>query len=47
MIKSNNYFPRIIKEIRNKLDISYELTYSEIKYILGFEIDHSFLTYKK
>lgn len=26
---------------------SYELTYSEIKHILGFEIDHSFLTYKK
>ena len=47
MIKSNNYFPRIIKEICNELDISYELTYSEIKHILGFEIDHSFLTYKK
>ena len=47
MIKSNNYFPRIIKEICNELDISYELPYSEIKYILGFEIDHSFLTYKK
>lgn len=26
---------------------SYELTYEEIKSILGFEIDHSFLTYKK
>ena len=26
---------------------SYKLTYEEIKDILGFEIDHSFLTYKK
>lgn len=25
----------------------YELTYEEIKNILGFEIDHSFLKYKK
>lgn len=25
----------------------YKLTYAEIKNILGFEIDHSFLTYKK
>ncbi len=26
---------------------NYKLTYEEIKFILGFEIDHSFLTYKK
>lgn len=26
---------------------SYKLTYEEIKNILGFEIDHSFLSYKK
>lgn len=26
---------------------SYELSYEEIRDILGFEIDHSFLTYKK
>lgn len=26
---------------------SYKLSYSEIKNILGFEIDHSFLKYKK
>ena len=25
----------------------YKLTYAEIKNILGFEIDHSFLIYKK
>lgn len=30
----------------NKKD-SYKLTYEEIKNILGFEIDHSFLNYKK
>lgn len=33
-----------IKE--NRKD-KYKLTYEEIKNILGFEIDHSFLTYKK
>ena len=26
---------------------NYKLTYEEIKSILGFNIDHSFLTYKK
>ena len=26
---------------------NYNLSYEEIKDILGFEIDHSFLTYKK
>ena len=26
---------------------NYKLSYDEIKNILGFEIDHSFLTYKK
>lgn len=26
---------------------NYVLTYEDIKNILGFEIDHSFLTYKK
>lgn len=30
----------------NKKD-SYKLSYEEIKKILGFDIDHSFLTYKK
>ena len=30
----------------NKKD-NYKLTYEEIKNILGFSIDHSFLTYKK
>lgn len=35
---------KYIKE--NEKDI-YKLTYEEIKNILGFDIDHSFLTYKK
>ena len=35
---------RYLKE--NKKD-SYKLSYEEIKNILGFDIDHSFLTYKK
>ncbi len=30
----------------NKKD-NYKLSYEEIKNILGFSIDHSFLTYKK
>lgn len=30
----------------NKQD-NYKLSYDEIKMILGFELDHSFLTYKK
>jgi hypothetical protein len=33
-----------IRETGNEKDV---LTFSEIKDILGFEIDHSFLTYKK
>ena len=32
--------------IANKKD-TYNLTFNEIKTILGFDIDHSFLTYKK
>lgn len=31
---------------KNKKD-NYQLSYEEIKNILGFEINHSFLTYKK
>lgn len=33
--------------IKNNKKDSYALTYNEIKNILGFDIDHSFLTYKK
>lgn len=35
------------KFIKDNQKDSYKLTYEEIKDILGFEIDHSFLTYKK
>lgn len=35
------------KYIKENQKDSYKLTYEEIKNILGFEIDHSFLTYKK
>ncbi len=33
--------------IKEKQKANYKLTYEEIKSILGLEIDHSFLTYKK
>ncbi len=33
--------------IKEKQKVNYKLTFEEIKSILGFEIDHSFLTYKK
>ncbi|HCY48688.1 MAG TPA: hypothetical protein DHU79_00305 [Clostridiales bacterium] len=33
--------------IKEKQKVNFKLTYEEIKSILGFEIDHSFLTYKK
>lgn len=33
-----------LKENNNE---KYKLTFEEIKCVLGFEIDHSFLTYKK
>ncbi len=35
------------KYIKDNQKENYKLTYEEIKDILGFEIDHSFLTYKK
>lgn len=33
--------------IKDNKKEEYKLTYDAIKNILGFEIDHSFLTYKK
>lgn len=33
--------------LKNNNKDDYKLSYEEIKKILGFEIDHSFLTYKK
>lgn len=35
------------KYIKDNKKIEYKLSYEEIKSILGFEIDHSFLKYKK
>ena len=35
------------RHIKDKSKEEYKLSYEEIKNILGFEIDHSFLTYKK
>ena len=35
------------KYIKDNKKENYKLTYEEIKNILEFEIDHSFLTYKK
>lgn len=33
--------------VRDNIKEEYKLSYNEIKNILGFDIDHSFLTYKK
>lgn len=35
------------KYLKENSKASYKLSYEEIKKILGFDIDHSFLTYKK
>ncbi len=35
------------KYIKENNKENYKLSYEEIKNILGFDIDHSFLTYKK
>ncbi len=35
------------KYIKENNKDNYKLSYEEIKSILGFDIDHSFLTYKK
>ncbi len=35
------------KYLKENSKDSYKLSYEEIKRILGFDIDHSFLTYKK
>ena len=35
------------KYIKDNQKVEYKLTYEEIRDIIGFDIDHSFLTYKK
>ncbi len=42
----SKYEPLWIYLKKNNQD-SYRLSYEDIKNILGFKIDHSFLTYKK
>ena len=42
----NKYEP-LWKYIKDNKKEVYKLTYEEIGNILGFDIDHSFLTYKK
>ena len=46
MLKVSKYHP-LWNYIKEKQTVNYKLTYKEIKSILEFEIDHSFLTYKK
>lgn len=45
--ESMSKYEPLWKYLREKKKDNYRLTYSDIKDILGFEIDHSFLTYKK
>lgn len=40
-------YEELWKYIKDKNEEKIVLSYQEIKEILGFEIDHSFLTYKK
>lgn len=40
-------YEQLWRHIKDKSKEEYKLSYEEIKNILGFEIDHSFLTYKK
>ncbi|MBQ6269689.1 MAG: hypothetical protein IJK61_06140 [Bacteroidetes bacterium] len=35
------------KYLKDNNENNYKLSFEEIKNIIGFEIDHSFLTYKK
>ncbi len=40
-------YSKLWEYLRKNNKESYKLTFEEIKNILGFDIDHSFLTYKK
>lgn len=40
-------YEELWKYIKDKKEDKYVLTYDKINEILGFSIDHSFLTYKK
>ena len=40
-------YEQLWKYIKDNQKLEYKLTYEEIRNILGFDIDHSFLKYKK
>ena len=40
-------YETIWKYIKDNQKLEYKLTYEEIRNILGFDLDHSFLKYKK
>lgn len=40
-------YKKLFEYLKNNNKQTYELSFEEIKKILGFDIDHSFLTYKK
>ena len=40
-------YEKLWKYLKENNKEEYKLSYEEIKNILGFDIDHSFLTYKK
>ncbi len=40
-------YEKLWKYLKENKKDNYKLSYSEIKEILGFDIDHSFLNYKK
>ena len=40
-------YEQLWKYLKDNQKENYKLSYEEIKSILGFDIDHSFLTYKK
>jgi len=40
-------YEKLWKYLKENNKENYKLSYEEIKNILGFDIDHSFLTYKK
>ena len=47
-IRSNmSKYNKLWEYIKENNKDNYELSYEKIKDILGFDIDHSFLTYKK
>ena len=46
MLRLSKYEP-LWKYLKENNKECYKLSYEEIKNILGFNIDHSFLTYKK